>query len=171
MTNDLVQQNSTNISVEIRAFVTATGAPKTDVTNSTPGLAFRYRIGATGATTTFAPASLATEATAHTDGGIIHTHAGVCRLDVPDAVATGDIGERVTITAVATDTTFTVATLKIVDYNAAEDNTQAIADAVNEGALDIIETYNRTSNTAATMGGRSLTIATDDTYKPFKSIT
>jgi hypothetical protein len=48
---------------------------------------------------------------------------------------------------------------------------EEVATAVNAEALDIIETYDRTSNTAATMGGRSLTIETDAAYLPIKKVT
>lgn len=60
------------------------------------------------------------------------------------------------------------------DVLTAAATTTEIADAVNEGALDIIETYNRSSNTSATItgpnGARTLTIVTDATYLPIESI-
>lgn len=50
-----------------------------------------------------------------------------------------------------------------------------IANAVVEAEADALETYNRTTNTAATIttptsGARTLTIATDATYEPIESI-
>jgi len=51
----------------------------------------------------------------------------------------------------------------------------AIAHAVVEAEIDALETYNRTSNTAATItgptnGATTLTITTDAAYEPIKSI-
>lgn len=50
-----------------------------------------------------------------------------------------------------------------------------IANAVVEAEIDALETYNRTSNTAATItgpinGATTLTITTDASYEPIKSI-
>jgi hypothetical protein len=52
----------------------------------------------------------------------------------------------------------------------------AIANAVVEAEIDALETYNRTTNTAATItgptsGSNALTITTDAAYLPIKSIT
>jgi hypothetical protein len=60
--------------------------------------------------------------------------------------------------------------------NAVVAEAAAIANAVVEAEIDALETYNRTSNTAATItgptsGAVTLTIATDAAYEPIKSIT
>jgi hypothetical protein len=52
----------------------------------------------------------------------------------------------------------------------------AIANAVVEAEIDALETYNRSTNTSATITGptsgtNTLTITTDSTYQPIKSIT
>jgi hypothetical protein len=52
----------------------------------------------------------------------------------------------------------------------------AIANAVVEAEIDALETYDRTTNTAATItgptsGANTLTITTDASYLPIKSIT
>ena len=69
------------------------------------------------------------------------------------------------------------------DVPTAEENAAAvvaeapnIASAVVEAEIDALETYNRTSNTAATItgptsGSNALTITTDVAYEPIKSIT
>ena len=114
MQNTAVQAGSADVSVIVRAFVASTGLPKTDITHATSGLEIRTKRGATGALTTVAPASLATQETAHTDGGIIHLHAGAYRVDAPDAtVADGAPWATVTLAGVA-DTVFTVAMLDLV---------------------------------------------------------
>ena len=70
----------------------------------------------------------------------------------------------------------TIGTLHIVadDPAAAALTAGDIADAVVEGELDVLETYDRTTNTAATMTGpsgvRTLTIGTDAAYEPVASI-
>jgi hypothetical protein len=57
----------------------------------------------------------------------------------------------------------------------AASSTTEIANAVVEAEIDALETYNRTSNTAATItgpvnGATTLTITTDAAYEPIKSI-
>jgi hypothetical protein len=61
------------------------------------------------------------------------------------------------------------------DVTAAALTSTQIANAVVEAEIDALETYNRTSNTAATItgptnGATTLTIATDAAYEPIKSI-
>jgi hypothetical protein len=113
MQQSAVQAGATDVSVLVRAFDAATGLPVTTITHASAGLAIRTKRGATGALTTVTPASLATQETAHTDGGIIHLHAGTYRVDLPDAaVASGAPWVQVTLVDTA-DTVFTTAYLDI----------------------------------------------------------
>jgi hypothetical protein len=113
MQNTAVQAGSADVSVIVRAFVASTGLPATTITNATSGLEIRTKRGATGAVTTVTPASLATQETAHADGGIIHLHGGAYRVDLPDAaVADGAPFVTITLAGVA-DTVFTVAQLAL----------------------------------------------------------
>ncbi len=70
----------------------------------------------------------------------------------------------------------TIGTLHVIadDPAAAALTANDIADAVVEGELDVLETYDRTTNTAASMTGpsgvRTLTIGTDAAYEPIASI-
>lgn len=70
----------------------------------------------------------------------------------------------------------TIGTLHVIadDPSAAALTANDIADAVVEGELDVLETYDRTTNTAATFTGpsgvRTLTIGTDAAYEPIASI-
>lgn len=69
----------------------------------------------------------------------------------------------------------TVGYLEVVSENPATVTTTAIANAVVEAEIDALETYNRSSNTSATItgplnGATTLTITTDATYQPIKSI-
>jgi hypothetical protein len=84
MQNTAVTAGATVVSVILRAFTVSTGAPKTDITHSTSGLELRYKRGAAGAVTSFSAVTQTSEG-AHTDGGIVHLHGGLYRVDLPDA--------------------------------------------------------------------------------------
>ena len=166
---------STDVTVYLKAFTASTGEPKTDITDATSGLTLAY-VRNRAANTTFAAASQ-TATGAHTDGGIVHLAGGVYRVDIPDAaVASG--ADYVTINAYGvTDCVFTSAHLDITGSNprTADLTATDIANAVVEAEIDALETYNRSSNTSATItgpinGATTLTITTDAAYEPIASI-
>lgn len=169
------QGGATDVSVIVKAYTTSTGAARTDITDATSGLEIRYKRGATGAVTTVTPAAQ-TSTGAHTDGGIVHLHGGAMRVDLPDAAVAAGVKWTLVTLAGVSDCTFTTAIVEITgsDPRATAPTTSDIADAVNEGSLDVIETYSRASNTGATItgpaGARSLTLTTDAAYEPIKSI-
>lgn len=136
MQNTAVAGGATDVSVILRAFDTTTGAAKTDVTDATSGLELRYKRGATGSVTTVSPASQ-TSTGAHTDGGIVHLHGGLYRLDLPDAAFATGVPWVVVSAAGVADCVFTAAFVEIMgsDPRAAAISTADVADAVLDEAM------------------------------------
>lgn len=125
--------DSVDKSVEIRAFTTSTGAAKTDITNATSGLELRWWRGADGSVTTLNPVAQ-TSTGAHTDGGIVHKHAGVYRVDLPDAALASGADYVIVTAAGVSDTTFIAARVEIT----ASDPREAVADpdTIHDAMLD-----------------------------------
>jgi hypothetical protein len=131
MQQTVVLAGATDQTVLVRADTITTGAPNESVTNATSGLQIRYKRGATGAVTTVSPASQ-TSTGAHADGGIVHLHGGVYRVDLPDAAfASGAPWVVITLAGVA-DTRFTVATVDLSDG----DPRAAVATAAAVATID-----------------------------------
>ena len=179
MTNTAYLGGSTDVTVYVRGFTASTGLPYTAGAHNTSGLTInqvRNRAAAVAIT-----AVTQTASGAHTDGGFVHIAGGLYRVDITDAsVATSADSVQIVVFGV-TDVVFSVARIDIMGGDprsatlAAAANT-AIANAVVEAEIDALETYNRTSNTAATItgptsGATTLTITTDAAYEPIKSIT
>ena len=175
MLNTAFAGNSTDVTVYVRGFTASTGLPYTAGAWNTSGIAASY-IREGGSSTSI---TLATQTAngAHSDGGFVHVAGGVYRLDLPDAaVATGADFVMVQVSGIA-DVTFTAAQVDITGSNprTADLTATDIANAVVEAEIDALETYNRSSNTAATItgpinGATTLTITTDASYQPIKSI-
>lgn len=87
MTNKPIQ-NNTPFSIIVKAWTTADGAVKTDITSATSGLQVRYWKEDAAVVTSVSPASQ-TSAGAHTDGGIVHKYEGSYRVDIPAIDDTG----------------------------------------------------------------------------------
>lgn len=113
-----IKFGATDQSTIIRALNASTGVAVTNVSAGTAGLAVRYnRTRSLPATVTVA--NLASARAAHSDGGIIHLHAGYYRLDVPDAAfASGAVD--VAITAAGTNLSFVGAYHPLVRQNPAD---------------------------------------------------
>lgn len=86
----LIKAGSTDRSVDIRIVDSGDGTPETGVTSGSAGIAMWYRRDG-GLKVAITPITdLATLASAHSDGGILHISDGYYRFDVPDAAfATG----------------------------------------------------------------------------------
>lgn len=86
----LIKGGSTDRSVDIRIVDSGDGTPETGVTSGSAGIAMWYRRDG-GLKVAITPITdLATLASAHSDGGLLHISDGYYRFDVPDlAFATG----------------------------------------------------------------------------------
>ena len=179
------QANSTDITTYWLCLVASTGLPdSTGIAYNATGLTVQYnriRAAAVSAVTGggTAPVTLAAANTAHTDWGFLHIGGGVHRVDYPDAAfASGVVGVILAVFGV-TDRTFVL--LPMIDLVGSDPRVAAVTDvsianAVVEAEIDALETYSRTTNTAATItgptsGSNALTITTDAAYLPIKSIT
>lgn len=80
----IVDQGSTDVSVIVRMVDNASGAPKTDITSASTGLALWYRReGADAVALTESDLSALDDS--HSDGGLLHIADGYYRVDIPDA--------------------------------------------------------------------------------------
>lgn len=82
--HDIVTKGSTDRSVVVHVMDATDGTPETGVVFNSPGIDLWYRREG-GARVAITEASLASLATAHTDGGFVHIADGDYRLDLPDA--------------------------------------------------------------------------------------
>jgi hypothetical protein len=131
MTNTAYVGGSTDVTVYIRGFTTATGAEYTAGLHSTPTLVLQYvRNRGASTTTGFAPITQ-TASGAHADGGFVHVVGGVYRVDIPDAaVAAGADSVRIVATGIST-VTFTTATIEITGANPRSATTDANVTKIN----------------------------------------
>jgi hypothetical protein len=84
-----IVKGSVDKSVRVQIVDSTDGTPETGVVFNTSGIDLWYRRQG-AAVVSITEASLATLATAHTDGGFLHISHGLYRLDLPDAAfATG----------------------------------------------------------------------------------
>ena len=114
MHQTVVLAGATDQSVLVRADTISTGTPNTSLTHASSGLEIRYKRGATGAVTTVSPVTQ-TSTGAHSDGGFVHLHGGVYRVDLPDAAFAAAAPWVVITLAGVTDVRFTVATVDLSD--------------------------------------------------------
>jgi hypothetical protein len=110
------------------------------------------------------------------NAGFVHRGKGTYQLSAPNAaLASGADGVEFEIDGIA-DVMFRKARVELTGSNprGAALTASDVADAANEGALDVIETYNRSTNTSASITGpsgpRTLAIVTDAAYEPIESI-
>jgi hypothetical protein len=116
------------------------------------------------------------------DTGRLESTHGFYEITADDvaAAAITDASVSAAVLSAATSTPIaaavqTMAANSVTASALATDAVTEIANAVVEAEIDALETYNRTSNTAATItgptsGAVTLTIATDAAYEPIKSI-
>ena len=172
MSSKPIAQGATNVSVEVDASNLADGTAATTVAHNTSGLTVQYWKGENGAVTSVTPVSQ-TSTGAHVDGGFVHKAGGRYRVDLPDA-AFDTLGTVTVAVSGVSGVKFGRAQVIVTAYDPTADNTQAVANAVVEAELNALETYNRSSNTSASItgpaGARTLTIVTDPTYQPIESI-
>lgn len=91
-----IKHGATDQSVVIRIVDSADGTPETGVTSATSGLSLSYRREGAAVVALTALNDLATLATAHTDGGLLHIGNGYYRVDPQDAAwASGATGVMV----------------------------------------------------------------------------
>jgi hypothetical protein len=165
---------STSKIVTVEAITISTGLPYTAGAFNTATISATYtRLGATPTTITLVTATAGT----YTSSGFVHRGKGVYELGIPNAaLASGADMVDVAVDGIA-DVLFRGCRIELVgsDPRTAALTETAIANAVVEAEIDALETYNRTSNTAATItgptnGATTLTITTDAAYEPIKSI-
>lgn len=182
MTNTTYAAGATSVILTFRAFVAATGLPKTDLAFNTASLNAEYtRITSGSATSTTITPVTATAGT-WTSSGLVARNAanGEYELHAPNnALLTGADRVDFSVWDGAGTPTY-VCTMMSVELTGSNPRTadltaSDIANAVVEAEIDALETYNRSSNTAATItgpinGATTLTITTDATYQPIKSI-
>lgn len=159
--------------VTVEAIVISTGLPYTAGAFNTATISATYtRLGSTPTTLTLVTATAGT----YTSSGFVHRGKGVYEIGAPTAaLAAGADAVEFAVDGIA-DVLFRGCRVELTgsDPRAAALSTTDIATAANEQALDILETYSRSSNTGGTItgpnGARSLTIVTDASYEPIKSI-
>ena len=172
MADTVFAAGSTSKIVTVEAITISTGLPYTAGAYNTSGLSGTYtRLGSTPTTITFVTATAGT----YTSSGFVHRGKGVYEIGAPTAaLASGADAVDFAVDGIS-DVLFRGCRVELTTADPRTVNTATeIANAVNEGALDVIETYNRSSNTSASItgpaGARTLTITTDSSYEPFKSI-
>ena len=149
------------------------GTPATGLANNTAGLACNASTDGGAAS----PVTLAamTLGGAYVSGGFVQINAttrpGWYAFGYPTFPSSG---QRRSFTFTGTGLRPATVRVTMTAYDPTADNTQAVANAVVEAELNTLETYNRSSNTSASItgpaGARTLTIVTDPTYQPIESI-
>jgi hypothetical protein len=165
---------STSKIVTVEAITISTGLPYTAGAFNTATISATYtRLGSTPTTITLVTATAGT----YTSSGFVHRGKGVYEIGAPTAaLAAGADAVEFAVDGIA-DVLFRGCRVELTasDPRAAALTDSSIANAVVEAEIDALETYNRTSNTAATItgptnGATTLTITTDAAYEPIKSI-
>jgi hypothetical protein len=157
MQQTVVLAGATDQSVLVRADTISTGTPNTSLTHASSGLEIRYKRGATGAVTTVTPVTQ-TSTGAHSDGGFVHLHGGVYRVDLPDAAFAAAAPWVVITLAGVTDVRFTVAT---VDLSAGDPRAEFVqADVARwRGTQPNVLVSNRVDTSVGAMAANVMTAA------------
>jgi hypothetical protein len=173
MADTIYAGGSTGVIVTVEAITISTGLPYTAGAFNTATISATYtRLGSTPTTITLVTATAGT----YTSSGFVHRGKGVYEIGAPTAAtASGVDCVDFAVDGIA-DVLFRGCRVELTGSNprGAALTASDIADAANEGALDVIETYNRSTNTSASITGpsgpRTLTIVTDAAYEPIESI-